>query len=265
MKRFLNTATTLLILLGFSSCSENLPSIERTYENENYQEAISELNSYLFFHVTDVKALHLRARSYEELGELAKARADYERIIDFDKEYAQAFAGLGKLLFEEKKYKEAELYLLRAATIDSEDFDILYLVGRTQLMLEKYEMAENFLELAKDLKPEYAKVYYYQGMVRALRGDVLGCAASFNSYVNLEPDNSVGKYNRGFALMKAGYLEWALDDFEAVLKANPNHIEAMAKKGYCLAKLGNNEGCQILQLAASKGSAYAQNQAEVCA
>lgn len=264
MKRFINTITTLLILVGVSSCSVDLPSIERIYEKGNYQEAISELNGYLFFHVTDVKALHIRARSYEEIGEIGKARADYERIIDFDRDYAHAFAGLGKILFEEKKYKEAELYLLRAATIDYEDFDILYLVGRTQMMLEKYESAERFLEMAKDLKPTFAKVYYYQGMVRALRGDVLGCAASFNSYVQFEPDHYVGRYNRGFALMKAGYLEWALEDFEAVLKANPNHVEAMAKKGYCMAKLGNDEGCQILKLAASKGSLYAQNQAEVC-
>lgn len=264
MKRLLHTITISLLLFTVSSCSEDLNSIEKLYEKGNYEEAVSELNAYLFFHVTDLKALHIRARSYEELGEIEKARSDYERIIDLDSDYAQAFAGLGKILFEQKKYKEAELYLLRAATLDYEDFDILYLVGRTHLMLEKYESAENFLEMAKDLNPKFAKVYYYQGMARALRGDVLGCAASFNSYVQLEPDNNVGKYNRGFALMKAGYIEWALDDFEAVLKANPNHIEALAKKGYCMAILGDTEGCQILQLAASKGSEYAKNQAEVC-
>jgi Flp pilus assembly protein TadD len=264
MKRCVNTTTTLLILFGFCSCSEDLPSIERIYEKGNYQEAISALNGYLFFHVTDLKALHLRARSYEEIGEIRKARADYERIIDFDQDYAQAYAGLGKILFEEKKYIDAELYLLRAATIDHEDFDILYLVGRTQLMLQKYESAEQFLEMAKDLKPTFAKVYYYQGMVRAFRGDVLGCAASFNSYVKFEPDHYLGRYNRGFALMKAGYFEWALEDFESVLRANPNHVEALAKKGYCMAKLGDDEGCQILKLAASKGSLYAQDQAEIC-
>ncbi|WP_075352311.1 tetratricopeptide repeat protein [Algoriphagus marinus] len=264
MKRLLQTITISIFFLSASSCSEGLSTIEKMYEKGNYEEAISELNAYLFFHVTDVKALHIRARSYEELGNIEKARSDFERIIDLDSEYAQAFAGLGKILFEEKKYKEAELYLLRAATLDYEDFDILYLVGRTHLMLEKYESAENFLEMAKDLNPKFAKVYYYQGMARALRGDVLGCAASFNSYVQLEPDHTVGKYNRGFALMKAGYIEWALDDFEAVLKTNPNHIEALAKKGYCMAILGDTEGCQILQLAASKGSEYAKNQAEVC-
>jgi len=131
-------------------------------------------------------------------------------------------------------------------------------------MLPKYESAERFLEMAKDLNPKFAKVHYYQGMVRALRGDVLGCAASFNSYVQFEPDHYVGRYNRGFALMKAGYREWALDDFEAVLNPSPNHVEAMAKKGYFMAKPGNDEGCQILKLAASKGSLNAQNQAEVC-
>jgi len=264
MKRLFHTITIFTLFLSFSSCSEDLPAIEQIYKNGDYKKAISELNGYLFFHVTNVKALHLRARSYEELGEIGKAKADFERIIDLDAKYAQAYAGLGKILFDQKKYKEAELYLLRAATIDYENFDILYLVGRTQIMLKNYESAEKFLEMAKDLKPEFANLYYYQGMARALRGDVLGCAASFNTYVKMEPDNTIGRYNRGFALMKAGYIQWALDDFDAILKSNPNHIEALAKKGYCMAKLGDEAGCQILQLAASKGSRYAQDQVEVC-
>ncbi len=264
MKRIEHIITILLLFFILTSCSEGLPSIQRIYDSGNYAEAISALNKHLFFHVTDVKALHLRARSYEETGQIEKAKADFKRIIDFDDNYAHAFAGLGKILFEQKKYKEAELYLLRAATLDNKDFDILYLVGRAQLMLQKYESAERFLEMAKDLNPKFAQVYFYQGMVRALKGDVLGCAASFNSYVQYEPNHMIGRYNRGFALMKAGYFPWALEDFEAVLTEKPNHVEALAKKGYCLAKMGNPEGCRILQLAASRGSEYAKNQIEVC-
>jgi len=264
MKRVLHIITISILYLGFTSCSQDLNSIEQIYQDGNYEKAISELNGYLFFHVTDVKALHLRARSYEELGEIGKARSDFERMIDLDRDYAQAYAGLGKILFDQKKYEDAELYLLRAATIDHTDFDILYLVGRTHLMLKKYESAEHFLGLAKELNPKFAKVHYYLGMARALRGDALGCAASFNSYVQLEPDHVAGLYNRGFALLKSGYLEWALEDFESILIKDPNHVEALAKKGFCLALLGNPEGCQILQLAASKGSKYAQNQKEVC-
>jgi len=264
MKRFLHIIPTLIVNLFFFSCSSNFQEIEGLYNEKDYEAALDELNSYLFFHVTDLKALHMRARSYEELGQILNAKKDFERIIALNDDYSQAYAGLGKILFEEKDYDKAESYLLRAASLDPKDFDILYLLGRTQLMTEKYSSSENFLKKARDLNPEFAKVHYYEGMAKAMRGDVLGCAVSFNKYVQFEPDQLVGRYNRGFALMRAGYISYALEDFEAILKANPNHIEALAKKGYCMAKLGDTEGCLLLQEAAKKGSEYAQNQKEIC-
>lgn len=241
-----------------------MKSIEQVYESKNYEKAIDKLDAYLFFNVTDIKALHYRARSYEELGFIEEAKNDYKRIIALNSDYAQAYAGLGKILFDQKKYEDAELRLLRAASLDSEDFEILYLLGRCQLMTGKYANAEHFLRLAKELNPEFGKLNFYLGMVLAFRGDVLGTAAAFNTYLKYEPDNIAGRYNRGFALMKAGYHEWALEDFDAVLIDNPNHLEAMAKKGYCLNQLGNPEGCALIKKAANKGSDYAQALEETC-
>jgi tetratricopeptide (TPR) repeat protein len=265
MKRLFRKLTIVLLVNISSSCSSGIQNIEHLFNNKKYEDAISDLNKYLFFHVTEVKALHMRARSCEEIGELEKSKANYERIITIDNEYAQAYAGLGKLLFEQKDYDNADLRLLRAATLDATDFDIIYLLGRTMLMTQKFRKAEEFLRLATELNPDHPKVYFYTGMALAYHGDALGCAASFNSYVNREPDNMVGKYNRGFALMNAGYLEWALEDFDAVLKQNPNHLEAMAHKGLCMASLGDSEGCQLIQTAANKGSEYAKAQLNFCA
>ncbi|PZX53855.1 tetratricopeptide repeat protein [Algoriphagus ratkowskyi] len=264
MKRLLRTFTILLLVCISSSCSSSIQKIEHLFNEQKYEDAISDLNQYLFFHVTDVKALHLRARSYEEIGELEKSKADYERIILIDDQYAQAYAGLGKLLFDQKDYINAELKLLRAAMLDSEDFNILYLLGRTMIMTEKYKKAEEFLRMATKLDPDYAKAYYYTGMALAFQGDALGCAGSFNAYVSREPDNLVGIYNRGFAYMRAGYIEWALEDFDAVLKEKPNHIEAMAQKGICMTYLGDSKGCELIQTAAKKGSELAKAQLENC-
>ncbi len=265
MKRYVHKITILLLILVVSiSCSANLDPIEQLFKEQKFEEAISELNKQLFFNVTDIRSLHLRARSYEELGDLKLAIRDYERIIKLNPDYAQAYAGLGKILFEKKDYANAESYLLKAAMLDSEDFEILFLLGRAQLMVKKYESADNFFSIAKELNPKFPKVYFYQGMARAYSGDPNGCAASFNQYLKLEPDNLVGRYNRGFAYMKIGYLHWALEDFEAVLKANPEHLDAQAYKGFCMAAMGDPSGCELIQSAAAKGNEYAKNQREVC-
>ncbi|WP_297334900.1 tetratricopeptide repeat protein [Algoriphagus sp.] len=264
MLRKIHIPTIALISFWLSACQSTLNEAEILFKNQAYEEVVSKLDNYLFFNVTDLKALHLRARAYEELDRIPEAIKDYERIIALDRDYAQAFAGIGKIYFNQKNYKDAELALLNAANKDPEDYEILYLLGRTLLVNENYSLSEEFLMKAREINQKDAKLHFYLGMARAFRGDILGCAASFNTYVNFEPNNAVGRYNRGFALMRAEYYEWALEDFEAVLKQNPNHVEALAKKGICLKQLGDSQGCQFIQEAASKGSDFAQSYLELC-
>ncbi|GAB2500272.1 tetratricopeptide repeat protein [Algoriphagus taiwanensis] len=261
MKRFhhiLIALSTILLL----SCSADPAEIEALYQNGQYERAIEAINRRLFLHVNEIKSIHIRARCYEELGKTKEAMEDYQTIISIDPAYAQAHAGIGKILFEKEYYMQAELPILKASSLDPEDFEILYLAGRSQLMVKNWERAENFLKLAQTMDPDFAETYYYMGMARAGRGDIYGAAASFNTYLKKEPDNITARYNRGFALLKIGYLPWALEDFDFVLKNRPDHIEALGKKGICMARMGNPEGCQLIKEAAEKGSDYALNKME---
>jgi Flp pilus assembly protein TadD len=262
MKRLSHILTIFSSLFLFFSCTADPAQIEALYDAGKYEKAISAVSRRLFFHVTDIKSLHIRARSYEELKEYDEAMDDYEKIISIDPLNAQAHAGIGKILFEKEFYPSAELYILLASSLDPENFEILYLAGRSQLMVKNWEKAEIFFKQAEKMNPDFPQVYFYTGMARANRGDVNGAAASFNKYIMKEPDNLIARYNRGFAMMKIGYLPWALEDFEFVLKNNPNHYEALGKKGICLAKMGNPEGCKLIQEAAKKGSDYALSQVE---
>ena len=134
MKRFLNFSTIISLSFLLLACSANPAEIEKMYRDGKYEQAIKAINRRLFTHPTEVKSYHIRARCHEELGDLDKAQKDYNRIIDIDPEYAQAYAGIGKILLEKEFYQDAELYILKAASLEPEDFDIIYLTGRIQLM-----------------------------------------------------------------------------------------------------------------------------------
>jgi tetratricopeptide (TPR) repeat protein len=246
MKRFLNNSTLFALLFIFLSCTVDPAEIDAMYRNGEYERAISAVNRRLYVHVKEIKSIQIRALCYEKLGDLDKALEDYNRIRSIDPLYATAYASIGLILFEKGFYQDAELYILKAASMDPEDFHIIYLTGRSQLMVKNWDRAEVFLKQAERMDPEFAKTYYYTGMARANRGDILGAAASFNTYLKKEPDNLVARFNRGFALMKIGYLPWALEDFEFVLQKQPNHVEALARKGICLAEMGSLEGCAMV-------------------
>lgn len=253
-----------LILFVFTSCLGSYTEGERLFRNGDYEAAIGEFSGNLFLNVTDLKSLHLRARSYEELGEYEKAVEDYKTILKYEPSYAHALAGIGKIFWKKEDYKNAEKYLLLAAKQDGEDFEILLLLGRSMLMNGRYESADEFLQLAKELNPEDAGVYFYQGMARSQTGDILGAAGSFNMCLKYDPGNLTARYNRGLVLMRIGYITWALEDFEAILKSKPGHIEALARRGHAKIQKNDPTGCADLQQAAQKGSVYAQLHLDGC-
>lgn len=246
------------------SCVGSYSEGERLFRNAQYEEAIREFSGNLFLNVTDLKSLHLRARSYEELGEYDKAVEDYETILHYQPSYAQALAGIGKVFWKKEDFKNAEKYLLLAAKQDGEDYEILLLLGRAMLMNENYKSADEFLQLAKELNPKDPSVYFYQGMARSQIGDVLGAAGSFNMCLKYDPENLTARYNRGLVLLLIGHTTWALEDFETILQSNPNHTEALARRGHAKIRLRDPSGCIDLKQAASRGSVYAQLHLDGC-
>ncbi|WP_373522921.1 tetratricopeptide repeat protein [Aquiflexum sp.] len=254
----------ICLLFLLPSCFGSFSEGEMYFHQGDYDKAVSEFSKALFINLTDVKSLHLRARSYEELEKYEDALKDYKAIIRFEPHYAQAYAGIGKVYWKQEDYKNAEKYLLLAANQDGEDFEIIYLLGRAMLMNKNYKSADEFLQIAKEMRPKDSKVYFYQGMARSQIGDILGAAGSFNMCLNFDPDNLTAKYNRGLIRLLIGYAEWAMEDFDDILKVNPNHIEALARRGYAKLAINDNTGCKDLKEAAGKGSIYAQMHLEHC-
>lgn len=254
----------LCMLFMLPSCFGSFSEGEMFFHQGKYDKAVSEFSKSLFLNVNDVKSLHLRARSYEELEKYEDALADYKTIIRYEPNYAQAYAGIGKLYWKQEDYRNAEKYLLLAANKDEKDFEIIYLLGRAMLMNRNFKSADEFLQMAKEMKPKDSKVYFYQGMARSQIGDILGAAGSFNMCLNFDPDNLTAKYNRGLIRLLIGYSEWAYEDFNDILKANPNHIEALARRGYAKLEMDDRSGCKDLKEAAVKGSVYAQIHMKYC-
>lgn len=253
-----------LIMFLFSSCFGDFDKSEAYFNTSQYDKAIRELNHLLFLNVAEIKALDLRARSYVELKQYEEAIKDYRKILKFDSKNAMAYAGIGRIYWLIHDYPSAEKYLLRAVSIDDENFQVLLLLGRAMIKNKNFQKADEFLYYAKTLEPSEANVYFYRGIAQAHLGDVLGTAAQFNTYLLYAPDNLIARYNRGFAYLQMGLKDWALEDFEYILKENPTHFEALARRGACLKESNPGQACMDLLLAAKNGSKFAQEHIGSC-
>lgn len=71
-------------------------------------------------------------------NKLTEAETIYLRILETQSPGdAHALAGMGRVRFEEKKYDEAERYLVDAMAKKAEDADLAYLLGQVRQMAEK--------------------------------------------------------------------------------------------------------------------------------
>src|SRR5690606_10611663 len=180
-----------------------------------------ETNRLLFFNNADIRVLNLRARSYTELEQYEEAIRDYEHILRWDPRNALAYASIGRIHWLQENYDDAEYNLLRAVGLEPTNVPFLVLLGRVMIKKENYEKADEFLFLAREVDPTEASIYFYRGIAQAHLGDVLGTAAQFNTYLRYSPGDLTAHYNRGYAFLQMGFIEWALGDFEFVLRAKP--------------------------------------------
>ncbi|GAB3660870.1 hypothetical protein GCM10028791_35050 [Echinicola sediminis] len=254
----------LSLLLLFSSCSGTFDTAQRLFDQQHFEEAVSELNWMLFVQMSDTRALQLRAMSYEALEEYSKALRDYKRILQLKPQNASAYMGIGKVHWERRDYALAEKFLLLAAKYDPENPELLILLSRAMIKNEHYESADEFLFAAKKLAPKNPSIYFYRGIVQANLGDPLTTAAQFNMYLQYAPDNLKAHYNRGFAYMRMGATDWALEDFNKVLAKQPDHYEALARRAVCLLDSDPGQACLDLRKAAQKGSKYAKENLDKC-
>lgn len=256
MKPFVRLLPILFLII--SSWVGNFDKAQNYFKTGEYEKVLRETNRLLFLNNSDINVLDLRAKSYVELKQYNEAIRDYEHILRWDPKNAMAFASIGRIHWLQEDYDAAEYNLLRSVSIESNNVQFLLLLGRVMIKKENYKKADEFLFLAKEVDPTEASIYFYRGIAQAHLGDVLGTAVQFNAYLRHSPDNLTAHYNRGFAYLQMGLTEWALGDFEFVLREKPDHYEALARRAVCLKENNPTQACHDLRLAASKGSKYAQ-------
>ena len=179
---------------------------------------------------------------------------DYPTSISNDPAHTQAYAGIGKILIEKEYDLQDELPILQSLQPRSRRFRNPLFGGKVPADGQKLGKSRKHPQAGPNHESRLRRNLYYLGVSRAERGDIYGAVASFHTYLIKGSDNITVRYNRGFAVLKIGYSPWALEDFDFVLKNRPDHIKALGKKGICMARMGNPEGCLLIKEAAEKGS-----------
>lgn len=105
----------------------------------------------------------------------------------------QAILGQGIALFEQKDYPGALRELERIPPHRTDDWQVPYYTGSSQMMLKDYEAAAASFEHALELKPDEAGTLYALGVVWFKLGNPKLSKAYFSQVLVLNPDDEHAK------------------------------------------------------------------------
>ena len=112
-----------------------------------------------------------QAREFRTAGNNLAAREVWKSVLRADPAAREALAGLGGLSFDEKRYREAELYLGRLVELGPDDAPgARARLGVAQMRLGKYDAALENLESFLPLQPEDGALHFALACVHAMKG-----------------------------------------------------------------------------------------------
>jgi len=123
------------------------------------------------------------------------AQAEFQKAIEIDPSYADAYTNLGVTLAQQGKWEEAVAVYRKAISLPIYPTpEVAYAnLGWAYLNLEKPREAEESYRTAIQLQPKFAQAYYFLGVVLDRQGRKEEAKAAFRSARDLDPDSPFGR------------------------------------------------------------------------
>jgi tetratricopeptide (TPR) repeat protein len=192
------------------------------------QEARVELESLATEHPDLVEALATLGKLCQEAGETDRARGLYERAILAEQGNFTAHHGLGRILFEERRYPEALAHFDRALAAES-GFSFAFADrARTRAALEDWAGAAADLDQAIRLDPLDPWTHLDRGRLRLRARSLEAAESDFSRCLELDPDNFLARVLRAGLREEQGRDAEAIVDYEQALRLRPDYDFAYA-------------------------------------
>ena len=168
-------------------------------------------------------ALNMRAQVYIQLEDTVSALADLEASIKINKYDSEVYATRALVYLQQERYEDSEADLTYAIHLNPKSS---YYINRALVHYYQQELrgAMSDYDLAIDLEPNNVLGRYNRGLLRAQVGDDNRAIEDFNVVIDHEPDNMMAIFNRALLLKQTGDYEGAEADLNRVIEEYPRFL-----------------------------------------
>ncbi|MCL5292039.1 MAG: tetratricopeptide repeat protein [Actinobacteria bacterium] len=163
----------------------------QTYRKSDFKGAILKLQAYLRENQGDIGARNLLVTSYAQVGELASALKEAEKVVKMTPNDADALYRAGQLASELRRFETAVSYYKSAIKARPEMIQYHYRLAEVYTKLKKHDGAllewEAVLELFPPEEPHRAVVYGKVGDIYLAKGERERAKEAYNKGLAIKP------------------------------------------------------------------------------
>lgn len=172
-----------------------------------------------------VKKLLSQANLFLEQKQHSKAEGKYIKAIEYDKNNAEAYNGLGVLYLQKEDYNYALKSFSKAIKIDPENASLYNNLGLVLYKQGKNKKAIQVFCRSVDLEKNASRCMNL-GLAYWVDGDYKSAISAYQEGLNLEPNNIEYLVTLASAYLKTDQKNQAKKILSKILKLDPENIEA---------------------------------------
>ena len=185
--------------------------------------------------------LFRRAITSFQQGRLEEAERSFRQLLRKEPRHLAALNILAIVLTSQKKYAEAEPYLLTALKINATSDATFYNYGIVLKALGRPEQALERFSQAIALNPGNAESWNNRGTVFNELGDPNAALSDFDKAISLNPEYPAAIFNKSKSLAKLRRYDEALAACDHALALKPDMAEAWFGRGFVLHELRRHD------------------------
>ena len=225
---------------------------EKFHQEEKWSAAVAkwdEIFPLLLQNDVDSKAKVCRQRGLAKnnMGDYPAAIADFDRALEINPKYAEAYNNRGVAKHNMGDYALAIVDFNEALSIDR-DFAAAYNnCGLAQSSMGEHAAAIADFDRALKVDPQYAEAYNNRGLAKTKTGDHAAAIADFDKALEINPQFADAYSNRGGSKDCMGDHTAAIADFDQVLKIDPEHKSAIHNRAVALALQASDKDLEEIE------------------
>lgn len=200
------------------------------YENENYDEAIKDLNTALSYDSTNVTYLHLLSDAYLDYYQSYKALSTLQKAATL---YPKRIATLLKLCEFELILEQHEASIKtinKVLALQPLNPDAFFMLGMNFKEMGNIDRAIGSFQTAVENDPDLVDAWIHLGQLHAKKGSKMA-SVFFDNALQVEPKNTTALHAKAAYLHETNRLQAALDTYRQLNITDPTYEEGFFNTG----------------------------------